>query len=196
MQLDYAAFTFIFTLAAVVNGLGIVRWLSVLADFVRHRDSLRLGNYHLFIAFAAFQFLLHVLLWWSLWGIRSVDAFNFLDYLFLLTGPVLLFLGSSLLVPDAEQQDLDLDAHFDKVRSPYATVLAFAWLWSLLLWPILRGVVPPTMPLQATFLVLALALRFSRSRALWTGIAVANWLALASHIALFSMELGGVTHQL
>ena len=43
--LDFRAFAFIITLAAVVNGLGIVRWLSALAEYLRQQSSLDVQRY-------------------------------------------------------------------------------------------------------------------------------------------------------
>lgn len=196
MQLEYAAFSFIFTLAAVVNGLGIVRWLTALAEYVRHKDTLQLVSYRVFLLFAVFQFILHVLLWWSLWGIRAVETFDFLDYLYLLTGPVLLFLGSSLLVPNAAEHQVDLQAHFTNVRRAYATTLALAWVWTLFLWPVFKGVLPPSMPAHAAFLVLAIALRFTPGNKGQAIIGIANWIVLVVFVSLFAMQLGGVSGQL
>lgn len=195
MPLEFATFTFIFTLAAVINGLGIVRWLTALAEYVRHKDFLRVKNYRIFLVFATYQFLLHVLLWWSMWAIRAAESFNFLDYLFLLTGPVLLFLSSSLLVPAADEEDIDLGRHFAKVRRPYAMTLGATWFWALLLSPVLIGSVPPSMPYHATFVVLAIVLRFvSRPAALGT-LGALNWVMLVLLISRYAMELGGAVAQ-
>lgn len=196
MQLEYAAFAFIFTLAAVINGLGIVRWLTALAEYVRVRKAVHIVHYRVFVLFASFQFLLHVLLWWSLWGIRSVETFNFLDYLYLLAGPVFLFLSTSLLVPDAGAKQIDLEKHFANVRQPYATTLSLAWLWTALLWPVFQGVIPPSMPVHITFLVLAIALRFAAGQRTQTALGIASWSLLAFFVWRFAMELGGISGQL
>ena len=45
MPLEYASFAFLITLAAVVNGLGIVRWLTSFADQLRQKDSLGIQQY-------------------------------------------------------------------------------------------------------------------------------------------------------
>ena len=195
MQMDYAAFAFIFTLAAVINGLGIVRWLAALAEYVRKGDTLQVVNHRIFLLFATYQFLLHVLLWWSLWGIRSVDAFDFLDYLFLLTGPVLFFLGSSLLVPDPGESQVDLGEHFEAVRKPYATTLVLAFAWTILMWPVLRGSIAPTAPYLAVFLALAISLRITSNPKALAMIGTLNWACLIVYISMFAMELGGVTNQ-
>ena len=196
MKLEYSAFAFIFTLAAVVNGLGIVRWLTALAEYLRRKDDLEIVSYRVFLLFAVFQFILHVLLWWSLWGIRAVETFDFLDYLYLLTGPVLLFLSSSLLVPNPTDRQVDLQSHFTNVRQPYATTLALAWAWTLFLWPVLKGVLPPTVPAHAAFLVLAIALRFTTGNKGQTLVGIANWIVLVVYVSMFAMQLGGVSAQL
>lgn len=190
MQLEFTAFAFIFTLAAVVNGLGIVRWLTALAEYVRHQDSVQVRNFGVFLAFAVYQFLLHILLWWSLWSIRGANAFNFLDYLFMLVGPILLFLSTSLLVPDADDSKIDLGEHFERVRKPYATTLAGTWIWALLLWPILMGFVPPTAPYHVAFVALAIVLRYARRQAILGTLATLNWIALIALISQYAMELG------
>lgn len=196
MQIEYAAFTFVFTLAAVVNGLGIVRWLSALAEFMRKRASAKITVYGTFLIFASFQFLLHVLLWWSLWAVRVVEDFNFLDFLYLLTGPILLFLSSSLLIPDAVESGTDQAQHFTAIRKTYATMLAAVWLWALFLWPVLLGVVPPSMPFHATFLVLAIALRFVSNPKAVKVIGLLNWVVLVVFVSRFSMQLGGISGHL
>ncbi len=45
MELDFRAFAFIITLAAVVNGLGIVRWVAGFAEYLRQANSLQVKHY-------------------------------------------------------------------------------------------------------------------------------------------------------
>ena len=78
--LDFRAFAFIITLAAVVNGLGIVRWLTGLSEYMAQRDTLNIRHYWVFNLLAAHQFLLHVLLWWMLWNVRDAANLNFLAF--------------------------------------------------------------------------------------------------------------------
>ncbi len=98
MMGDISTFAFTISLAAVINGLGIVRLLTTLAEYLRVRDKFKVTHYWVYELLLLFQFLLHVLLWWTLWGARDASNFNFLIYLYMLAGPVLLYLGSSLLV--------------------------------------------------------------------------------------------------
>lgn len=190
--MDFAKFTFVFTLAAVINGLGIVRWLTAVAEVLRRRQSLQVQYSAVFISYAAFQFLLHILLWWSLWGIRTLEAFDFLDYLFLLSGPLIIFLASSVLVPEVDDGKVDLEAHYRNVYQVYATLMLVAWLWTILFWPVLGGFFAPIWPFTVGFFLLAGAQRFTKNLRIHRFLAAGYWLLLAGFIFGYALELGAV----
>ena len=191
-SLDIRAFAYIISLAAVVNGLGIVRWLTVFSEYVRRKPSLEIQHHWQFTLLAGFQFMLHILMWWTLWGVRDSANFNFLTYMYLLTGPVLLFLGTSLLTPSIDSEKIDVRSHFLEVRPTYSTVLMLSWLWAILAGPILRGFLAPTVPLLTLFLVTALVLRATENPRVHGIVVVVNWLLVAAFVALYAMQLGGV----
>jgi hypothetical protein len=193
MPLSFESFAFVFTLAAVINGLGIVRWISGLGEYLRRYDQVEVRHYWVFNLFAAVQFLLHILLWWTLYSVRTAESFNFLSYLYLLTGPILLFLASSLLMPDITANErFDVREHYSRVRRSYSTAFISIWLWSIFLWPVMKGVFAPTVPFLAVFLVLAILQRQLTSPKAHAAVAVANVVWLIVFIASFSLELGGV----
>ena len=194
MPIDSASFVFIISLAAVVNGLGIVRWLNGLTEYIRRGERLNVKSYHVFTLIAGFQFLLHVLFWWSLWSIRGTATINFLSYLYLLLGPVFLFVGTASLIPEPDSDHIDLRSHYFEVRPVYATVLILAWLWAIFLGPILRGGLAPTTPVFGIFLLVAVAQRATDNPTVHTAIAVLNWFVLIVFIALFQLQLGGFAH--
>ena len=191
MPVDSASFVFIISLAAVVNGLGIVRWLTGFTEYIKRRMTLKVHHYWVYSLTAAFQFLLHVLFWWSLWSIRGTSTINFLSYLYLLTGPVLLFIGTAVLHPEFDDDNVDLRRHYFAVRSAYATVLALAWVWAVFLSPVLRGSFAANATLFSAFLVGAVVQRLSSDPAVNGVLAVANWLLLCAFIALYQLQLGG-----
>jgi len=188
--LNFRAFAFIITLAAVVNGLGIVRWLTAFSEYLCQRDSLEIRHSWLYNFLASYQFLLHVVMWWTLWSVHDVAHFNFLTYLYLLTGPVLLFLGTSLLTPKFDSGQIDVRTLFDKARPTYATVLVLLWAWALGSGPILRGEFAPSAPVLALFLVSALVLRLSRNEKAHAFAIACNWLLIMAFVAMYAMELG------
>jgi hypothetical protein len=192
MPVDSDTFVFIISLAAVVNGLGIVRWLAGFAEYMRRRPGLRITNYWVFTLAACFQFILHVLFWWSLWSFRGTATINFLSYLFLLGGPILLFVGSAILAPDLTEDEIDLKEHYYQARPVYSSILMLAWLWTIFLSPVLRGTFAPNLPVFAMFLAAAIGQRVIQNPTFQAIIAVANWLILALFVAVYAMQLGGI----
>jgi hypothetical protein len=191
MPTDYQSFAFVITLAAVVNGLGIVRWLSGFAEYLRRRQSVQVTHYWVFTLSAGYQFLLHILFWWTLYSLRGAATINFLSFLYLLTGPILLFIGTAILLPDFDDESSDLRKHFLSSRTTYSTVLVLLWLWAIFSSPILRGFFSPTLPLLTAFLASALVLRISANPRIHSVVAVVNLVLLVSFIALYFMQLGG-----
>jgi len=194
MPIEFASFAFIITLAAVVNGLGIVRWLTGLAEYLRRIDTLSVKHYWVYSLFAGLQFLLHILMWWSLWGVRGATEINFLMYVYLLAGPVLLYLGTSVLVPSIEEDDVDIKAHYFAVRRTYTSVLALLWIWGIFVSPVLRGTFAPTMPIFVLFFVFALTQRINAKPMIQAVLAVLNWLLLVVFVAGYAMQLGAASN--
>ena len=192
MELDIRAFAFIITLAAVINGLGIVRILGSFAEYLKAQSDLEIVHYWVFNLWITFQFLTHILTWWSLWNTRVAEAFTFLHYLYLLSGPLLLYLATSLLIPDIDDRAIDFRRHFYRVRAQYFTIAIIFWLWVIFLFPVMIGSFAPTLPIVGTMLVITLALRFTVSQKIHAASAIAIWLLLITLVALYSMQLGGV----
>jgi len=191
MELDIRAFTYVISLAAIINGLGIVRLLTSFSVFLRRKDSLQVQHYWVYNLLAGFQFLTHVLLWWSMWGVRE-EAFNLVRYLYLLTGPILLFLGTSVLVPDVDEKTIDVRSIYQGFRKFYFSILIFLWIWVILVWPVFKGVVAPTTWLFSILLAISVVLRFSDNSRVHAALVTANCLVLVVYIVLFGMQLGGV----
>jgi hypothetical protein len=191
MPVDSTSFVFIISLAAVVNGLGIVRWLTGFTEFMRRRPSLQISHYWVFTLSAAFQFLLHIVFWWSLWNIRGTATINFLSYLYLLSGPIFLFVGTAMLSPDFEGDEIDLKAHYFQVRPIYSSILALAWAWALFTSPVLRGEFAPHSPVFAAFLLIAIVRRATANPLVHSIAAAANWIMLAVFVGIYQMQLGG-----
>jgi hypothetical protein len=191
MPAEFAAFAFIITLAAVINGLGIVRWVGGFAEFLQRKDSVEISFYWVYVLAAGFQFVLHVLLWWSLWIIRGFGSINFLTYLYLLTGPILLFLGTAFLTPNLADAVVDLKKHFNSVRPTYTNILVLVWLWAIFTSPVFLGSFSPQASMYAVFLGVALLQLVTANSMMQAVMALANWVLLAIFIVLYGMQLGG-----
>ena len=196
MNLDIRAFPFIISLAAVINGLGIVRLLSTFAELLRKRHTLKMQNYSVYNAQALFQFVVHILLWWSMWGLHDATNFDFVRYAYLLLGPILLYLGTSVMTPDVEGDIVDVRAVYWEMRSLYFSILALVWVWAAFVWPVFEGAVAPTLPVVLVLLGIAVVLRVSDSPKLHALLVPANLIVVVFHVLVYAMELGGVSAML
>ncbi len=192
MMGDISTFAFTISLAAVINGLGIVRLLTTLAEYLRVRDKFKVTHYWVYELLLLFQFLLHVLLWWSMFGTREAGAFNFLGYLFLLIGPILLYLATSVLLPEVQDETVDLRAQYFQLARGHFTIMALMFLWGMFLWPVLVGKFAPTAPVLGAYCLCAVVLSFSRSPKAHAILVPAYCLLMVAFIAFFALELGGV----
>ena len=191
MGTEFGSFNFIGTLAAVINGLGIVRWLNNFAEYLKKRDSMSIEYSWVYSASALFQFVLHILLWWSLWNVRS-GSLNFLSYLYMLIGPILLFIGSAFLAPEIKGDRLNLRKHYYSARPVYSSVLALVWVWAIFASPVFQGHLAEQAPVLVMFLAVALVLRASASILVHRVAVILNWIILVVFVLAFAIELGGM----
>jgi hypothetical protein len=192
MEFDYRAFAFIITLAAIINGMGLVRLLGAFAEYLGNQGRREIEGYWVYDLWASFQFLMHVLLWWSLWNLRQVEAFNFGMYLYLLAGPIILYLGTSLLLPNMDEGRIDLRIHYFRVRPVFFTTMGLFWLWGIFSWPVFKGVLAPTAPILAAYLGIMVTLRFTDNPKAHAALIIVVWAILIFFIAVFGMRLGGI----
>jgi hypothetical protein len=195
-MIDTKAFTFIVSLAAVINGLGIVRWITTLAEFLRRRSEVKIKIDPAYCLFAIAQFLFHIIFWWTIWGLHTLSNFTFIDYLYLLLGPALLYLGTSLLVPNASDEAVDLVGQYLAIRKDYWTIFALLFLWAIFLRPMYVGSFAPHAPLFSLFVISAIILRQTENRRLTLILAIANCAILVAYIALFALNFGDVNKDL
>jgi hypothetical protein len=190
--MDIRTFAFLIVLVGVVNGLGLVLWVTGFAKYCSRLGSLEVKHYWVFALWALTQFMMHIMIWWFLWGMRDVETFNFLTYVYVLTGPILTYMGSSMLMPDMDRRLIDVRAHYFHVRRAYFSVFALVWLWAIFVWPVLLGRFAPTAPIFALGLVGSVILRFSANPTVHAVLVVMNWVLIITFLTLFGLELGGV----
>jgi len=192
MELSQDVWAFVIALAAVVNGLGIVRLLSSFAEYLKRREAMEVGHYWVFALVGIFQFLLHLLLWWSVLGLKAANNINFLSYLYLLIGPTLLFLATNLLLPGEVDDELDLRKHYYEIRKPYYSVLLIFWPWTMFIWPVFGYPFAPTVPVMAVLFLLNLGLRTTANQKVHAALVVANLIVYAAFVSVYAMNLGEV----
>ena len=85
----------------LLSGFG--RWLEL-------RGTLRI--YGPAISWGAFLLVVHVQTWWAMFGLREWEDWNFLQFIFVLLQPILLFLLAVLAFPGAGSPQRDLRTNF------------------------------------------------------------------------------------
>ena len=185
------AFNYVATLASVVNALGIVRMLIRLSEYVQRGKSLDIRYDWTYTLLTVHQFLLHVLLWWLLWGIRETTNFYYLTYLYMLMGPVLLFLGTSLLTPEITDNRVNFPEVYDRIRPTYSVTLILVWVWALFTRPIFHGEMAPAASIFLLYLLGAILLRITSNRTANLLIAVGHWILFAVYLGMFGGNFGG-----
>ena len=190
MESEERTWIFVISLVAVINGLGIVRLLSGLSEYLRNQKSLNIQHYWVYTLYVGFQLLMHLLLWWSIVGLHKAGNLNFLSYLYLLIGPTLLFLGTTLLVPAVKIESLNFRSEYYGYRKTYFSILTVFWLWAIFVWPVFGHSFAPTVPLLIAFFLIALTLRITDHPRVHATLVIANYAIYLVFIMLYATHLG------
>jgi hypothetical protein len=116
-----APFDYLSVLISIVLGLAIANVLGRLAAVVTARA--RYNFYWPPLAWAIWIFFIAVQHWWAQWGVRHTASWSFGAYWLQLLVPVDLFLLSSLVLPERQDEVVDLgDWYFDNRRWFFAVM--------------------------------------------------------------------------
>jgi hypothetical protein len=168
-------FPFISVMFAVIMGMGVVYILIAIATIVRgyHRT---ITPYWLHLAWIIFLLLLHFHVWWGLWDFQQITNWNYFTYLFLLSGPVLLFVAVAIIIPDDRQSgNIDLRQFYFKTNSKFFLTLTFAVIWGLSLYPVFYGKLDPVFEWLLLFLVIMIVLSFIKKTILHVILSIIAW---------------------
>lgn len=128
--LDLSAFKHVVVPIGVVIGLGVARIVTAASSYLQHRERVRFSAAH--GVWCLILFLWFVGLWWIAWGLRHVEAslWSYFTLIFLLVGPCLMYLATTLLLPDLpERGELDLGERFESLGRSFFLSLAGFVIW-------------------------------------------------------------------
>ncbi len=128
--LDISAFKHVMVPFGVVIGMGLAFVVGGASRYLSERKRVRVSWEYM--VWVAILFLWFVLLWWIAWGLRLVpaDKWTFSALMFLLIGPALLYMASSLILPAVPAEgELDLGERFSEVGRPFFLCLAGVVMW-------------------------------------------------------------------
>lgn len=103
-------FSYLSVLISIILGLGITQLLSGFGRWIEQRSSFR--AYGPAIAWTAILLVTHIQGWWSMFGLRHHQNWNFLQFCIVLLQPITLFLMAALVLPGANAPELDLRSNY------------------------------------------------------------------------------------
>lgn len=116
-------FEFILIITSVIYAMAVAQVLSGIGRLAQSDARITWFLPHSIWTLTLFVFIF--LVWWSVWEFRDID-WTFPMYLYMVVAPTLTYFASYLLIPrSVGQGDIDLAAHFFRIRLPF--------LWSFLL---------------------------------------------------------------
>jgi hypothetical protein len=186
------AFGYVSVIISVVIGLGLSHLLTGVVDLVKARRRVRFYWVHLL--WVALTFVGHIFLWWTMWNLRSIRAWNFFSFLLLLLAPVLLYAAAAFLVPKVEPgQPVDLREYFFENRAAYFGVnAAFTALMGAENWLLTGRPSPaPVTAVMAVWFVLLCVSAVVRDARYHAAVALLLGLLFLMFIVLFGLRLGG-----
>ena len=123
---DLSVFEYLGVLLSVVIGLGLTHLLTGLSKTIHHRATLHLYWVQLMWVFNIALYIVAV--WWGMFSWSGQSSWGFLQFLFILSYAILLFLLASLLFPWDMSPDQDLEDHFWRTRAWFFGVFTVARL--------------------------------------------------------------------
>ena len=186
-------FDYLSVLISIVLGLGITNLLGGLATLVRRRG--RIAMYWPLPVWIVTLFLIHVQTWWSMFGLRQIQHWSFEAFLVVLMQPVLLYLMSALILPEAAdgEASIDLKETYFRERAWFFASFLAVLLVSLSKDLVLSGHFPawPNLGAHIVFIFFALIGVATKSDLAHKFLAPFGFLILCAYIAaLFTMLPG------
>ena len=123
-------FEFILIITSVIYAMALAQILSGVSGLAQTDAAIRWYAPH--TIWIAILFVWVALVWWSVWEFRLI-VWTFPSYIYMLVAPTLMFFTCSLLIPkNMNKQELDLEAHFLRIRKPFLWSFASATLLAVL----------------------------------------------------------------
>jgi vacuolar-type H+-ATPase subunit I/STV1 len=117
-------FEFILIMTSVIYAMAVAQILAGVSRLAQADASIRWFLPHTMWIFILFVYIF--LVWWSAWEFRDIN-WTFPLYLYMAITPTLIFFTCSLLIPRfLDKREVDLEAHFFRIRRPFLSSFLFA----------------------------------------------------------------------
>ena len=167
--------------------LGIANILASLAEEVAHGGRIRRKSCH--ISWILLLLLVHFDLFWQTSGVLETSEWTFVAFLYVISGPIVLFFATSLLLKDAALPGGEERGVGDVVSRGFLWLLAIVQLWVIGGDVLFGGGLPLGAGFNAAILVLLVVLSLSQTpRVHGVGVAIA-WCAYLILLTLLGLEI-------
>lgn len=171
-----------------ILSMGIANLLVGLSSLVDRRTNLKPFGVH--TGWVVLLLLIYLNQFWNLFSIFEITSWQFLDFLLALSGPVILFFATSVILPQATNEDAgDMRAHYFNVSRQFFQYMALLQIWAAVTDLLLLQNLRPLTIVNGLFFVFFLALATNAKEKLHrTALGVA-WTLFVVMMALQGAEL-------
>lgn len=128
--MDVSSSLLVAIMFVTILGMGIANILTTLSSLVDRQT--RLKTYGVHTGWIVLLLLIYLNLFWNLIDIFAIDVWKFRDFLFAICGPVVLFFATSVILPQATNENAaDMKNHYYGVSRQFFQFMALLQLWSL-----------------------------------------------------------------
>ena len=171
----------------ILLSLGIGTLLAGLAiTIARGRET---GVSRIHVSWLILMLLVYFNLFWHTLDVLGLEEWGFAGFLYIVTGPILLFFATTILVPDGGEDSSGGDAGYLAVSRPFFLTLALAQVWIIGSDFVLGKGLTGGAAFNAIVIALALLLASTRSIRVHTVGATLAWVLFLSAITLSSLGL-------
>ncbi|MFC1689406.1 hypothetical protein ACFL07_07105 [Pseudomonadota bacterium] len=168
-----------------------MRLITAFGEMIKRRKQVR--PYWLHGAWLVLLLLVYFHVWWSFWEFRLATNWNYLAYLFLLTGPVALFTASSLLIPDlGESSEVDSKSFYYHNHRSFFAAMSVAVTWGISVYPVLFGQLDPIFEWLLLFLAVMVTLAITKNETVHKLLTLVAWLLFATFVASYGFSIESV----
>ena len=172
-----------------ILSMGIGNVLMALPPLIDRQSHVNVGRLQL--AWIVLLLLLHLDLFWQVRVILEREAWSFVEFVFTETGPILLLLATSFLLPDPSREADDPFDHYRAAAPLSFTLLAVMMLWIPALDLYFGGALQPENALDVALAALFGLLAVARSARLHVAGTAIAWIVFVCGVGVRAVEIGG-----
>lgn len=113
----------------VLLTIGIGNIIMALAALIDKRNPVKADVIH--TSWVLLLLLMHFNLFWHVLDILSIETWQFMAFLYIVAGAIVIFFATNVLLPDASSNTTDLRSHYFDVRRQFFGFLGLLMVWTV-----------------------------------------------------------------